>query len=83
MPTKKKNSPPTDRRRLPTMSFGRWISTTTKIDRKNLVASLFSLCSNRSIRGVLVGLLEQPSRNRDCHVQHGHGGAILPNSRKM
>jgi hypothetical protein len=31
MPTKKKNSPPADRRRLPTMAFGRWIST-TKID---------------------------------------------------
>jgi hypothetical protein len=28
MPTKKKNSPPADRRRLPTMAFGRWISTT-------------------------------------------------------
>jgi hypothetical protein len=26
----------------------------------------------------LVGLLEQPSGNRDCHGQHGHGGAILP-----
>jgi hypothetical protein len=31
MPTKKKNSPPADRRRLPAMAFGRWIST-TKID---------------------------------------------------
>jgi hypothetical protein len=29
--TKKKNSPPADHRRLPTMAFGRWIST-TKID---------------------------------------------------
>jgi hypothetical protein len=82
MPTKKKNSPPADRRQLPTMAFGRWIST-TKIDEKNLVTSLFSLCSNRLIRSVLVGLLEQLSQNRDCHGQHGHGGAILPNSRKM
>jgi hypothetical protein len=31
LPTKKKNSPPTERRQLPTMAFGRWIST-TKID---------------------------------------------------
>jgi hypothetical protein len=28
MPTKKKKSPPADRRRFPTMAFGRWISTT-------------------------------------------------------
>jgi hypothetical protein len=82
MPTKKKNSPPADRRLLPTMAFGRWIST-TKIDKKDLVTSLFSLCSNRFIRAVLVGLLEQPSQNRDCHGQHGHGGTILSNSRKM
>jgi hypothetical protein len=33
MPTKKKNSSPVDRRQLPTMAFGRWIST-TKIDKK-------------------------------------------------
>jgi hypothetical protein len=64
------------------MSFGRWIST-KKIDKKNLVASLFSLYSTRFIRAVLVGLLEQPSQNRDCHGQDGHGGAILPNLRKM
>jgi hypothetical protein len=82
MPTKKKYPPPADRRRLPTMAFGRWIST-IKIDNKNLVTSLFSFCSNIFIRAVLFGLLEQPSRNRDCHGQHGHGGAILPNSRKM
>jgi hypothetical protein len=82
MPTKKKNSPPAYHCPLPTMAFGRWIST-TKIDRKNLVMSVFSLCSNRFIRAVLVGLFEQPSWNRDCHGQHGHGGAILPNSRKM
>jgi hypothetical protein len=82
MPTKKKNSPPADRRRLPTMAFGRWIST-TKIDLKNLATSLFSLCSNRFIRAVLVGLLGLPSRKRDCHGQHGHGGTILPNWRKM
>jgi hypothetical protein len=31
MPTKKKNSPPADRHRLPTRAFGRWIST-RKID---------------------------------------------------
>jgi hypothetical protein len=47
-PMKKKNSPPAGRRQLPTMAFGRWIST-TKIDKKNLVTSLFSLCSNRFI----------------------------------
>jgi hypothetical protein len=33
LPTKKKNSPPADRRRLPTMAFGGWIST-IKIDKK-------------------------------------------------
>jgi hypothetical protein len=33
MPTKKKNSSPANHRRLPTMAFGRWIST-TKIDKK-------------------------------------------------
>jgi hypothetical protein len=82
MPTKKKTSPPADRRQLPPMAFDRWIST-TKIDLKNLVTSLFSLCSNKFIRAVLVGLLGQPSRNRDCHGHHGHGGAILPNPRKM
>jgi hypothetical protein len=82
LPTKKKNLPPADRRQLPTMTFGRWIST-TKIDYKNLVTSLFSLCSNGFIRAVLVELLGLPSLNRDCHGQHGHGGAILPNSRKM
>jgi hypothetical protein len=82
MLTKKKNSPPADRRQLLTMAFGRWIST-TKIEKKNEVTSLFSLCSNRFIRAVLVGLLEQPSRNCNCHGQHGHGGAISPNSRKM
>jgi hypothetical protein len=76
LPTKKKNSPSADRRQLPTMAFGRWIST-TKIDLKKIVTSLFSLCSNRFIRAVLVGfLLGLPSRNRDCHGQHGHGGAI-------
>jgi hypothetical protein len=64
------------------MAFGRWIST-TKIDKKNLVTSIFSLCSNRFIPAVLVGLLGQPCRNCDRHGQHGHGGAILPNSRKM
>jgi hypothetical protein len=82
MPTKKKNSPPADRRWLPTMAFGRWIST-PEIDLKNLLSSLFSLCSNKFIRAVLVELLGHPSRNRDCHGQHGHGGTILPNSRKM
>jgi hypothetical protein len=82
MPTKKKNSPPADRLRLPAMAFCRWIST-TKIEKKSLVKSLFSLCSDRFIWVVLVGLLEQPSRNRDCHGQHGHGGAILPNSKNM
>jgi hypothetical protein len=69
LPAKKKNSPPADRRGLPTMAFGRWIST-TKIDKKNLVTSLFSLCSNRFIQAVLVGWLGLPSRNRDCHGQH-------------
>jgi hypothetical protein len=66
------------------MAFGRWIST-TKIDKKNLVTSLFGLCSNVFSQAVLVGLLGLPSQNCDCHGQHGHGhgGAILPNSRKM
>jgi hypothetical protein len=82
LPTKKKNSPPADCRRLPTMAFGRWIST-TKIDEKNLVTSIFSLCSNRFIRAGLVGLLGLLSRNCDFHGQHGHRGAILPNLRKM
>jgi hypothetical protein len=76
MPTKKKNSPPADRCQLPTMAFGRYIST-TKIDKKSLVRPLFSLCFNRFIQAVLVGLLGQPSRNRDCHGQHGYGGAIF------
>jgi hypothetical protein len=67
---------------LPAMVFGCWIST-TKIDKQNLVTSLFSLCYNRFIQAVLVGLLGLPSRHRDCHGQHSHGGAILPNSRKM
>ncbi len=74
---KKKNSPPANRRRLPTMAFGRWIST-TKIDKKNLVTALFSLeCSNRSVQAILVGLLGLPSRNRDCHGQHGHDGGAF------
>jgi hypothetical protein len=51
--------------------------------KKNLVTSLFSLCSNRFIQAVLVGLLGLPSRDSDCHGQPGHGGAILPNLRKM
>jgi hypothetical protein len=50
---------------------------------KNLVPSLFSLCSNRFIQAVLVGLLGLLSRNRDCRGQHGHGGTILPNLRKI
>jgi hypothetical protein len=37
------------------MAFGRWIST-TRIDKKNLVTSLFS----SFFRVVLVGLLELP-----------------------
>jgi hypothetical protein len=83
LPTKKKNSPRADLCQLPTMAFGRWIST-TKIDNVFLVRSLFSLCSNRFIRAVLDGLLGLPSQNHDCHGQHGHaGGTILPNSRKM
>jgi site-specific recombinase len=52
---KKKNSPPADRRWLPAMAFGRWIST-TKIVKKNLATSLLSSCSNRFIRAVLVGI---------------------------
>jgi hypothetical protein len=64
------------------MAFGRLIST-TKIDKNDLVTLLFSLCSDKFIQAVLVGLLGLPSRNRDWHGQHGHGGAILPNSRKM
>jgi hypothetical protein len=66
---------------LPTMAFGRWVST-PKIEKKQ-VTLLFSLCSNRFFRVVLVGLLWLPSQNRDCHGQHGHGGAIQPNSRKI
>jgi hypothetical protein len=40
------------------------------------------LFSNRFIQVVLVGLLGLPSRNCNCHGQHGHGEAIVPNSRK-
>jgi hypothetical protein len=36
MPTKKKNSPPADHRRLPTMAFGRWISTKQNRLKKSL-----------------------------------------------
>jgi hypothetical protein len=76
------NSPPSaDRRQLPTMAFGRW-NFNNKNRKKNLVTSLFSLCSTRFIRAVLVGLLGLPSQNCDCHGQHGHGGAISLNSRK-
>jgi hypothetical protein len=45
---------------LSTMAFGRWIST-TKIDEKNLVITIFSLCSSRFIRLVSVPLLASPS----------------------
>jgi hypothetical protein len=64
------------------MAFCRWISTTRKIDKKNLVTSLFSLRSNRFIRPVSVGLLALPSQNCDCHGQHGHGGAIFTQFKK-
>ena len=64
------------------MAFGRWISTTIKIDKKNLVTSLFSLHSNRFIQPVSVGLKLPPSRNRNHHGQHGHGGAIFTEFKK-
>jgi hypothetical protein len=62
---------------LLTMAFGRWISRTTKIDKKILVTSLFSFHSNRFIRLGSVDLLALPSRNRNHPGQYGHGGAIL------
>jgi hypothetical protein len=64
-----------------TMAFGRWIST-TKIDKKNLVTSIFSLCSNRFIRPVSLQLLASPSGNCNCHGHHGHGGAIFKKIRE-
>jgi hypothetical protein len=68
---------------LLTMAFGRWISTTTKIDKKNLVTSLFSLHSNRFIQPESVDLLSLPSPNRNHHGQHDHGEAILTKFEKM
>ena len=53
-----------------------------KIDKKNLVRSLFSLYSTWSIRQVSVELLVIPSRNRNCHGQHGHGGVFFTKSKK-
>jgi hypothetical protein len=74
----------TSSRSSSTADHGVWLLDFNNKNRlKNLVTSLISLCSNISIRAVLVGLLGLPSRNRDCHGQHAHGGPILPNSRKM
>jgi hypothetical protein len=63
------------------MVFGQWIST-TKIDKKNLVTSIFSLCSNRFIRLVSAPLLALPSQKRDCRGHHGHGGALFKKIRE-
>jgi hypothetical protein len=49
-----------------------------KIDKKNLVTSLFSLYSTTwFIWQVSVGFLVIPSWNRNCHGQHGHGGVVF------
>jgi hypothetical protein len=49
-----------------------------KLIKKNLVTSLFSLCSNGFIQVVLDGLLRLPSQNFNRHGQHDYGGEILP-----
>jgi hypothetical protein len=53
-----------------------------KIEKKNLLTSLFSLYSTWFIRQVSVGLLVIPSQNRNCHGQHGHGGVFFTKSKK-
>jgi hypothetical protein len=83
LPTKKNKL--TSSQSTSTADHGIWpLDFNDKNRLKNLGTLLFSSCStNRFIRVVLVGLLGLPSRNRNCHGQHGHGGAILPNLRKM
>jgi hypothetical protein len=63
------------------MAFSRWISM-RKNRVKKLITSIFSLYSTWFIPQISVGLLVIPSRNCNCHGQHGHGGVFFTKLKK-